>query len=151
MPDHRTHAEAWTARTRRRTLPALALVALLAGTSGCSGERGGTSVHALTRDVSGCAAALPVARATVPARSTLVQVHSVSAATALRVLRTTSSEVPRRALHGVLCVIAYRGPYQVGEVARAPSEHGRFAVLLLTVRHPEVLALVLRDQLPHEV
>lgn len=141
MRDHRSGTA--------RALPAV--LALLVLATACSGPRGGTSVHALTSDVTGCAAALPVARASVPKASALVEVRPLKAATALHVLQTAGgAPLPHQQVRGRLCFVAYRGPYRRGDVPLAPAGHGRYALLLLSVRHPHVLALVLVPALPRE-
>ncbi|MCU1595471.1 MAG: hypothetical protein JWO12_2863 [Frankiales bacterium] len=133
-----------------RAARAFALVsAALLAAGGCSGTRGGTSVHAVTRDVNGCASALPLARASVPARASLVEVQSLSPAAAMRILRSLRrTTLPGKHLSGRLCVVAYEGPFPRESVPLAPAEQGRFVVLVLTVRHPDVLALALLDRLP---
>ena len=115
MPDQPTSAP-----LRTVWLHCAAMVMLLFVT-GCSGTRGGTPpVLAVTRDVNGCAATLPLARATVTGHSVLVEIHAISAATARRLLRTGGGKpVPQSHLRGQLCVVAYRGPYRHAQVPLA--------------------------------
>lgn len=146
MPDDQSRGPLRTAR-----LPRVA-VALLMSAAGCSGARGGTSLHAVTRDVNGCAATLPLARASVSDRAVLVEIHPISASTARRIQRAaggTSLSVEQQRKH--LCVVAYRGAFRRQQVPLATTSHGQYVVLVITARHPEVLAAALVDQLPHGV
>jgi hypothetical protein len=48
-----------------------------------------------------------------------------------------------------LCVFAFRDTYQPGDVpAAAVKEHGRYALVALTLNHPGVVAAFVVDRLP---
>jgi hypothetical protein len=145
MPDHPSQP---AARPKPLVGAGLSLLLLLA-LCGCSGARGGTSLHAVTRDVNGCAAALPAARASVPGRPQLAEIHSIGAATALRILRMAGrAPLPHHNLRGHVCVVAFRGAFRRRQVPLAPTEAGQYAVVMVSLRHPEVLALALVNALP---
>jgi hypothetical protein len=148
--------------TRVRVNSAFVVALLLFGgaTAGCSGPRGGSSLHAITSQVSACAAALPVARSAVSGRGLLVSIHPLRRGQADRIVRaltrlpspssptSTTSRGQGLALNGVACVLVYRGPYKPGEVRGTNLARGRYALLIVRVRHPQVLSAFVLDHLP---
>ncbi len=48
-----------------------------------------------------------------------------------------------------MCALSFRGTFMPGQVSLAPpDEKGRYAVVLVTSRHLDLLASVVLDQLP---
>lgn len=136
-------------KTRRTAGLRCTAVLMLLLLPGCSGTRGGTPARAVAHDISGCAATLPLARASVVGPSVLVKVHTISRAAAMRFLQTVGGvPAPQKDLRGHLCVIAYRGAYRRAQVPLARTAEGQYAVLLITVRHPRVIAAALVNTLP---
>ncbi len=145
--------------TRRTVLLAAATLAAL---TACSGPRGGLPLNAVSRDAGSCAAVLPLAQDSVGHRGTLIAIHPLhrgEADTILRAMghspapgpahpRQTAPPSHHPANLPKTCVVAYQGAFTAGEVALAPTEHGRYAVVILNVRHPAVRQLVLTDRLP---
>lgn len=144
----------------------LALVAglVIAGilTAACSGPRSGASA---TGEVSGCAAVLPLARSIVHDEGTLTEVRRISrsdADTLSRELRVKPLAPPRSRSglpsphHPVrpgwphACLVVYRGNYPAGTIAGAspPAVGGRYALMVLRVRHPSVERILVTDHLP---
>lgn len=127
----------------------------------CSGPRGGSALESVNNDASSCAAVLPAALRAVGNHGTLVALHPVRRGhydAAVRALGEGSPKPAPKATHRPAsrppsnlpkaCIVAYRGTWRRGELALAPQQSGRFAVVLLTVRHPKVRRLLLTDQLP---
>lgn len=159
---------------RKKTTTALAgglPLLVLSTVIGCSGPRGGSSLHSLTSQVNSCAATLPLARTTVSGRGRLVVIHPLRRGQADNIVRTverlTKQARPRPGptpvattapvhppgphpptLSATACVVVYRGPYQRAQVAGVAQEHGRYALLIIRVRHPAVLRGYLLDRLP---
>jgi hypothetical protein len=119
-----------------RLLAGAAAVGLLAG---CAGPR-----NALNTATSPCFRALPAARATVHDRGHLVGVRSVRATTLARRLPQAAPLDKQR-----LCVIAFRGPYGAGEIARAdPPGPGTYAIVAVDSDGAMVLASFVVSDLP---
>jgi hypothetical protein len=152
----------------RSTIAGVLSVVVLGAQMGCSGPRGGSSLHSLTSQVNSCAVTLPLARTTVSQRGRLVTIHPLRHGQADRIARTVEGLLSKRPsgsptvappattrathappLSAVACVVVYRGPYRRGDVAGAEQQRGRYALLIVRVRHPAVLRVFLVDQLPH--
>lgn len=131
--------------------------------AGCSGPRSGASV---TTGVSGCAAVLPLASSIVHDEGTLTEVRRISRndADALSRQLGVNPQVPPHT-HGRLpnprhpvrpsgwphaCLVVYRGDYPLGTIAGAspPAVAGRYALIVLRVRHPSIDRILVTDHLP---
>jgi hypothetical protein len=139
----------------------LVMACILAGA--CSGPRSGASA---TSGVSGCAAVLPLARSVVHDQGTLTEVRRInrSQADALSRQLGVKPVAPPRSrtaapdLHHRLrspgwphaCLVVYRGNYPAGTIAGAhpPAVAGRYALIVLRVRHPAVDRVLVTDHLP---
>lgn len=128
----------------------------------CSGPRSGASV---TTEVSGCAAVLPLASRVVHDEGTLTEVRRISRndADALSRQLGVNPRVPPRSHVGLpnprhpvrpswphACLVVYRGDYPLGTIAGAspPAVAGRYALIVLRVRHPSVERILVTDHLP---
>ena len=142
-----------------RRLCCLGLVA--AALAGCSGPHAGAPYRSVNQDVGSCAAVLPLAHDSVGDRGTLVAIHPLrkgQAEAITQAARKTPAPRPSPRAHPPTpekkpkgpgtCVIAYRGPYRAGQLPLAPRDAGRYAVLIMRVRHPVVRQLLLVDRLP---
>ena len=151
----------------RWTISAMAagLAITLAVAAGCSGPRSGISAIS---DVSSCAAVLPLAHDIVHARGTLTLVRRINNGevdTITRQLGATASPAVHRTpvrlgIHVFAglrtpkeCLVVYHGVYPRGAIAGAspPAVAGRYAVLVLRVRHPTVDRIFVVDTLPAAV
>ncbi|HEY2764132.1 MAG TPA: hypothetical protein VGJ13_09000 [Pseudonocardiaceae bacterium] len=154
-------------RHRRTIFAVAAAVAItLAVTAGCSGPRSGVSAIS---DVSSCAAVLPLAHDIVHASGTLTLVRRINKDQVDTLTRELGATAPppaahrtplRSAIHvfGGLrtpkeCLVVYRGVYPRGTIAGAspPAVAGRYALLVLRVRHPAVDRIFVTDTLPAAV
>ncbi len=142
-----------------RPLCCLGLVA--AALAGCSGPHAGAPYRSVNQDVGSCAAALPLARDSVGDGGTLVAIHPLREGQAEAITQAAGkTPAPRPSPRAQppttemepknpgTCVIAYRGPFRAGQVPLAPRDAGRYAVLIVRVRHPVVRQLLLVDRLP---
>jgi hypothetical protein len=139
----------------------LALACALA--AACSGPRSGASA---TSGVSGCAAVLPLARSVVHDEGTLTDVRRISRNQADALSRQlgvqpTAPPRPHPAVPNLhrpvrspgwphACLVVYRGNYPAGTIAGAspPAVSGRYALIVLRVRHPAVNRVLVTDRLP---
>ena len=96
-------------RIRTGVVAALALLAVFAPLAACAGPR-----NTLNTATSQCFRALPLARASANDRGRLVGVRSVHATTLARRLPEAAPLGRQR-----LCVFAFKGPYNNGEITRA--------------------------------
>jgi hypothetical protein len=134
----------------------------LAFAAACSGPRNGTSV---TSDVSGCAAVLPLARNIVHGHGTLTLIRRINQADAdalARKLGVTPAAPPQpyadhqpphppaRTRQPKTCLIVYHGSYPQGTITSAspPAVAGRYALMVLRVRHPSIDRILVTDALP---
>jgi hypothetical protein len=143
-----------------------ALVAGLVLTCGlaaaCSGPRSGASA---TSGVSGCAAVLPLARSIVHDEGTLTEVRRISRSQADALSRQLGARpaapprshtvpTPHRPARSPgwphACLVVYRGNYPAGTIAGAspPAVGGRYALIVLRVRHPAVDRILVTDRPP---
>jgi len=148
-----------------RRLCCLGLLAAALG--GCSGPHAGAPYRSVKEDIGSCAAVLPLARDSVGDRGTLVAIHPLRKGQADAITRAAGqSPSPRPSRSAAppaptgtprssgapkspgACVVAYRGPYLAGQLPSAPRDAGRYAVLILRVRHPVVRQLLVVDRLP---
>jgi hypothetical protein len=151
-----------TALRRWRSAAVAGLVIACTLTAACSGPRSGASA---TSEVSGCAAVLPLARSIVHDEGTLTEVRRISRSDADALSRKlgvnplapprshTGLPSPHRPVrHGWphACLVVYRGDYPTGTIAGAspPAVGGRYALLVLRVRHPAVERILVTDHLP---
>lgn len=134
------------ARARLRPVAASILLAAGAMLTGCGAPHAGRSAA-----VGPCAQVLPLAFATVHhhGRLTVAKVLSDSALRDLLAVapRFSGTTIGRGPHHPKSCLIVYRDSYrshEVGTRARA----GSYAILLVRVRHPLLIAAFVRDRLP---
>lgn len=145
----------------RRWRPAVVAGFMIAAilTAACSGPRSGASA---TGEVSGCAAVLPLARSIVHDEGTLTEVRRISRSDADALSRELGVAPPRsrtglpsphrpvRPGWPHACLVVYRGHYPAGTIAGAspPAVAGRYALIVLRVRHPSVERILVTDHLP---
>ncbi len=149
----------------RRWRPAVVAGLVIAGilTVACSGPRSGASA---TGEVSGCAAVLPLARSIVHDEGTLTEVRRINRSQADALSRQlgvrpvapprsrTAVPAPHRPVRSPgwphACLVVYRGNYPAGTIAGAspPAVAGRYALIVLRVRHPSVERILVTDHLP---
>jgi hypothetical protein len=128
-----------TAPARRRVRAGAVAALALALLSACGGPR-----NTLNTASSHCFRALPLARATVNDHGHLVGVRSVMATSLVGRLPEAETLGKRR-----LCLIAFRGPYAAGEVARArPPGPGPYAIVAVDSNGSTVLASFVVSDLP---
>jgi hypothetical protein len=128
----------------------------------CSGPRSGASA---TTAVSGCAAVLPLARETVHDEGTLILVRRISRSDADALSRELGATPPlsSRSYPGPpgphppgpsrgpkVCLVVYRGSYPKGTITGAspPAVAGRYALIVLRVRHPSLERVLVTSRLP---
>ena len=128
----------------------------------CSGPRSGASA---TTGVSGCAAVLPLARTVVHDEGTLTEVRRISRNDAdalsrqlgVNPLAPPGSRIglpnphhPVRPGWPHACLVVYRGDYPLGTITGAspPAVAGRYALIVLRIRHPSVERILVTDHLP---
>lgn len=141
-----------SARLRRGAVAGwvAAAVGLTVAVSGCSGS------HSYTRFTSdACASTLPAAGAAVHGQGRLVTVRPFRRAELQRYFgvapRPLPSGSPRRAPDPAqprACLVVFRGPFAAGSVAGADQQAGRFALVLVRVRSPQVLLTRVADDYP---
>lgn len=150
-----------TGRWRRGAVAGLVLACTV--TAACSGPRSGASAIS---EVSGCAAVLPLANTIVHDEGTLTEVRRISRSEADSLSRElgvnpvapTRAHTPRPVPHRPVrpsgwphaCLVVYRGEYPAGTIAGAspPAVAGRYALIVLRVRHPAVDRILVTDHLP---
>jgi len=140
----------------------LGILLIGAAVAGCASPGGGASGRA---DVARCAAVLPLAREVVHGEGVLTLVRPVDRKTVDAIsgelgapdispprVHPTHPASPNRTSPPLprACLVVYRGDYPAGAVAGAPSEpaRGRYALIVLRVRHPSVVRVLLADRLP---
>lgn len=148
----------------RRWRPAVVAGFMIAAilTAACSGPRSGASAIG---EVSGCAAVLPLARSIVHDEGALTEVRRISRSDADALSRElgVNPPAPPRSRGGLpsphrpvrpgwphACLVVYRGNYPAGTIAGAspPAVTGRYALIVLRVRHPSVERILVTDHLP---
>ena len=146
-------------RRWRPTAVVAGLVMACSLTAACSGPRSGASA---TGEVSGCAAVLPLARSIVHDEGALTEVRRISRSDADALSRELGVAPPRsrtglpsphrpvRPGWPHACLVVYRGHYPAGTIAGAspPAVAGRYALIVLRVRHPSVERILVTDHLP---
>lgn len=149
---------------RRALVAGVAAVCVVA--AACSGPRSGVSA---INDVSGCAAVLPLANSIVHDEGRLTLIRWISKRDADALSRKLGvpppasprpPTQPRRRPHPRLprvhhrwaktCLVVYQGNYPQGTIAGAspPAVSGRYALLVLRVRHPAVEQILVTDRFP---
>lgn len=146
---------------RRALVAGVAAVCVVA--AACSGPRSGAS--ALT-DVSSCVAVLPLANHIVHDEGTLTEIRLINKRDADALSQKLGVPLPPqthppqthpqfrwpRTHHrwGKACLVVYHGNYPPGTIAGAspPAVSGRYALLVLRVRHPSVERILVTDRFP---
>lgn len=144
-----------------RVARSLFIAALAGALAGCSVPHAGNSA---TSDISGCAVVLPLARATVHGQGTLVLVHPLGPREEGQLYRELGAPPQPTPPPGApppppdtgaaaqlpkTCIIVYQGDYRPGSVdGVATTASGKYALIVLRVRHPTVYRVLLVDQLP---
>jgi hypothetical protein len=140
----------------------LGVLLIGAAVAGCASPGGGASGRA---DVARCAAVLPLARDVVHGQGVLTLVRPVDRKTIDAVSRELGVEpTPPPRAHPAhpaspsrpspplprACLVVYQGDYPAGAITGALSEpaRGRYALIVLRVRHPAVVRVLLADRLP---
>jgi hypothetical protein len=124
---------------------ALALTATLAA---CGTPHPGIS----NGSVSGCYRAIPTARDAVhDSHATLIGVHRVAAdRVKLHLPAAGQAELGGGDNDTSVCAYAFKGTFTPGQVELAPpAEQGKYAVVLVTTSHLDVLASSVLTHLPH--
>ena len=153
-------------RGRRVITASVVALAVGVGQGGCSVPRGGNSA---TSEIAGCAAVLPLAHDTVHGVGALVVIHSLGRDDAAAIYRELgapplpappppSPAVPPPAPPAggqkppKTCVVVYQGDYRPGSVTGAdPAATGRYALIIVRVRHPVVDRVLLVADLPRSL
>ncbi len=134
---------------RPRALRAIRLV--LAGTAISLSFAGCTSGHTvLGTTVNPCFKALPAATTAVHRQGVFIGVRSDRADTLIKQAPRLAS-VPEMASLGrqTVCVVAYRGEYQPGQVDKATSTHpGHYAVVIVKASDSQVVVSFILRHLP---
>ncbi len=131
--------------TRRNGLLATVVASALVLGS-CGTARPGIS----NGSVSACYRAIPAARAALrSSHASLVGVHRVPADSVRGKLPPSAQTQLAADDDTTVCALSFRGTFMPGQVSLAPpDEKGRYAVVLVTSRHLDLLASVVLDQLP---
>jgi hypothetical protein len=128
--------------TRRRGAALALAVTTMLGAGACAAGR-----VSLGTNAGACFQALPPAEKAVHDKGKLVGVRRVST-TALRAglsRNTTLATLPDQEL----CVFAFSGPFGPGSVTGArETAAGRYAIILVSTKHPAVLGAVVTNTLP---
>jgi len=100
--------------------------------------------------VSGCFRAIPVARdALHDNHATLIGIHNVAADKLKPHLPAAAQNVLAGDDDTTVCAVAFKGTFTAGQVDLAPSaEQGKYAVVLVTTRHLQVLISAVLPKLP---
>lgn len=146
---------------RRVTVCGASALCALGVLSACSGPRSGVSFRS---SVDVCAATLPYARMAVHGHGTLLHVRAIEkddlqriaehfrfatvldapppSASASPITDPTPKRKPRTA-----CLVTFRGPFDASGVQSPRGEQsGRYAVAVVTVHKPMVVAVIVTDQ-----
>jgi hypothetical protein len=129
---------------RPRLVATFLAVALILGS--CGTAHPGIS----NGSVSACYRAIPAARAALhSSHASLVGVHRVPADSVRGKLPPSAQTVLAGDPDTTVCALSFRGTFLPGQVNLAPpDEKGRYAVVLVTSRHLDLLASVVLDHLP---
>lgn len=131
------------AHLRPRTAVGVGLAALGIAATGCSGSR---SYSRFTSDA--CAATLPVAQAAVHGPGRLVAIRPFQRAELKRYFGITPRPAPggnpppanpAPTTQPRACLVVFRGVFAAESVAGAGQQAGRYALVLVRVRAPQVL------------
>jgi hypothetical protein len=127
----------------------LAVICIVAaGCGGGGGARGGVAINSSDS----CVGTLPLAFRTVHNQGKLVRVHRLRRGQSTDIVRRLG--VPAadpRLREARRCIVIYRGTYTRKQFAQAVGERGRYAVLIMKIRRPQVIRVVLTDALPRGV
>jgi hypothetical protein len=131
-------------KDRRGLVATVVVSALLLGS--CGTARPGIS----NGSVSACYRAIPAARAALrSSHASLVGVHRVPVDSVRGKLPPNAQTRLAADNDTTVCALSFRGTFMPGQVNLAPpDEKGRYAVVLVTSRHLDLLASVVLDQLP---
>jgi hypothetical protein len=115
-------------------------------TSSCSSARPGLSNGSVTI----CYRAIPEARSALHAKqATLVGVHRTTADSVMGRLPANSLQQVASENDTSVCVLAFEGTFGAGQVDKAPAaQSGRYAVIIVSSRHLDLLASLVLDKLP---
>jgi hypothetical protein len=119
-----------------------ALVALAVAFGACAGAR-----NSLGTAASPCYRALPGAIEAVHHKGHLVGVRRVKTSTLQR--RLPGDQQLAAVRDRQLCVFAFSDDFHAGDVTGATNmDHGRYAIVALTIKSPKVVAAAIVDRLP---
>lgn len=124
---------------------ALGAMVLAATLTGC------TSGHSVLGTTSSpCFKALPAATAAVHRRGTMLGVRSYPADVLIRIAPRLARNPQLVALgRQTVCVVAYRGDFQPGQVDKATTRHGgRYALVIVDANNDEVVTSAILRFLP---
>jgi len=133
-----------------------------AAVAACASPGGGASGRA---DVARCAAVLPLARDVVHGQGVLILVRPVDRKTVDAIAREAGvAAEPTPRIHSAhparsnpttlplprACLVVYEGDFPAGSIPTAlpRSARGRYALIVLRVRHPTVVRVLVADRLP---
>jgi hypothetical protein len=151
----------------RRAVPLCALL-LATVLAGCASPGGGASTN---NDANRCAAVLPLAREVVHGIGTLTLVRPVSREQVETLTREAGVTPPSPAQHPAVphppptgpqnaagkpppgpktCLVVYQGSFDAAAIQQAQpaGAHGRYALIVLWVRHATVDRVLISDTLP---
>jgi hypothetical protein len=125
--------------------PVVAVLAAAGLMTSCGAPHPGLS----NGSVSACYRALPVARDAVHTKATLVGVHRVPADRLKAHLPPAAQAVLAGDDDTTVCAVAFKGTFTSAQVDLSPAgEQGRYAVVLITSRHLDLLASAVLTNLP---
>jgi hypothetical protein len=134
--------------TRRRSLLVwgTAAVVAVALVGGCGAPHPGLS----NGSVSACYRAIPTAKAALhEPQATFIGVHRVSADRVMDRLPPAARDLLQGDNDTTVCAVAFKGTFVPGQVTGAPTgQQGRYAIVLVTSRHLQVLASAVLESLP---
>jgi hypothetical protein len=122
---------------------------MAAALAACANPRPGVS----NGSVSVCYRAIPTAEAAIHDRgATLIGVHRITA-DAVRDRLPASARAQLEAENDtVVCALSFKGRFSPGQVQLAPpSEHGTYAIVLISSRHLHLVASAVLNQLPRSL
>jgi hypothetical protein len=128
--------------TGKTAAVAIAAIAALSLLSGCGGAR-----NSLGTSSSACYRTIPPALGAIGRKGKLVGVRKIGTASLRTRLPADKQLAAVKAKE--LCVLAFKGSYQPGDVPLAPNKKpGTYAVVAVTIKNPMVVAAFVLDHLP---
>lgn len=136
-------------RTKALVVLGVATVLAAALIGGCGTPHPGLS----NGSVSACFRAIPTAKAALhEPQAAFIGVHRVSAESVQGRLPPSARSVLQGDNDTTVCAVAFKGTFASGQVTGAPpNQRGRYAIVLVTSRHLDVLASVVLNQLPRSL